>query len=110
MKKKDFWGFVIIGTILFFAGCALYARSVLVGGRPQLDEESLCPVGRELGAHTAILVDRTDPLTKDQTAHLLHLVQQVRRGLAEFEAFSIFLITGDQVSIAEPYFDLCAPP
>lgn len=110
MRKKDVLGYMIILSLLVLVSGAFYARSAILGSRPQLDEDTLCPIGKELLAHTVLLVDRTDPLTKEQTTRLFDLIRRIRRGLTEYEEFSIFLITENQISIAEPYFSLCAPP
>lgn len=91
---------VLAVTMLFFA---------IHSSKKAFDQDTLCESGKQLDAHTVVLVDKTDPLTKSQQTALVALFGQIKNKLIEGEMLSIFVIDGDEMEFPMPVFSKCAP-
>ena len=109
LSNKDKKGIVIIGVCAFFfvglGGLAIYIQSTKV----EIDEHTLCPTKDLPSGHTALLVDRTDPLAKKQTEWLFLKINQIKTNLAVHEKLSIVPITKGSGKFLNPIFSLCSP-
>jgi len=77
--------------------------------RERVDSDTLCLLNEPLTGHTAILIDRTDPLNSKQTRWLKKEIIRIKVDLKTNEKFSIFLITNASDSFLRPIFSLCSP-
>lgn len=103
--NKTSIGYIIIGACLAVF-CALFASAIVLSGE-SYDPETFCL--DELSAHTAIVLDKTDPLNKGQQDFVLKYINKEKNRLKDFEKLSIFTLTEDTYIDPEPVFSKCSP-
>jgi len=107
LGDKDKKGVLIIiccGLIFFSLGILSIYLS-----RERVDSDTLCLLNEPITGHTAILIDRTDPLNSKQTRWLKKEIIRIKVDLKTNEKLSIFLITNASDSFLRPIFSLCSP-
>ena len=107
LSKNDKKGLAIFGVV-FVVAIAIFIGPVFID-KQQFDEETLCPVDI-LYPQTVFLVDTTDTLDGREQRNLIGELEDVKDSLAEFERFSIYLISEDIGGLSDPLFDKCRPP
>ena len=109
LSKKDKTGVLICVICAFiFTGIGVIAI-IINNSKIELDENTLCPTKEPPKGHTAILVDRTDPLAQNQTKWLFTLVNKIKVNLPVYEKLSIIPITKESGKFLNPIFSLCSP-
>lgn len=99
------WGYITAVVLLL---AAIFTWLQLVA-RPSVDDSTLCEEGCLPPAATALLVDKTDPLTASQVDRLDSLIKRVKNSLVKQERFSIFVLQDEDVFFSKPVFSLCNP-
>lgn len=107
-SARDVLGLKIIGLTSCGLTVLLLAAFWLTHTRPRVDAESLCPLDLP-HAQTAILIDKTDPLTEKQKDEVSNLIKSIQPRLDLYEQLSIFKLD-DMASVSRlPVFSLCNP-
>jgi hypothetical protein len=109
MSKADKQGLIILFAIALFIFLMLALRFWLERTRYAIDEVTLCPIDAPLSGHTAILVDRTDALSNEQSRALRQLVESLGSSIRRAEKLSILAITSDAQNSLQRLFSLCSP-
>jgi uncharacterized protein len=109
LSKKDKTGIlIIIICAIFFIGIGVIAI-IVNNNKIELDENTLCLAKKPPSGHTAILVDRTDPLSQNQSKWLFILVNKIKANLPVYGKLSIIPITKESGKFLNPIFSLCSP-
>lgn len=107
-RKKDMWGFFLIVLVIFitvtFGIILLSAKSKTT----TLDRKTLCPAKGIVGK-TAILIDRTDPLTNMQQQELKIYLNDIKTSIPIHAAISIYGMDKAMPDRIEPEIYLCNP-
>ena len=99
---------IIIICAVFFISISVFAI-IVNNDKIELDKITLCPTKEPPRGHTAILVDRTDPLSQAQTKWLFELVNNIKASLSVHEKLSVIPITKESGKFIDPIFSLCSP-
>jgi uncharacterized protein len=109
LSKKDKTGIlIIIICAIIFIGIGVIAI-IVNNNKIELDENTLCLIKKPPSGHTAILVDRTDPLSQNQSKWLFILVNKIKANLPVYGKLSIIPITKESGKFLNPIFSLCSP-
>ena len=92
---------IIIICAVFFISISVFAI-IVNKNKIELDEITLCPTKEPPRGHTAILVDRTDPLSQAQTKWLFELVNNIKASLSVHEKLSVIPITKESGKFIDP--------
>ena len=107
LSKNDKKGLAIF-AVVFILAIAIFVGPVFLN-KQKFDDETLCKVDK-LYPQTIFLVDTTDTLDGREQRNLIEELENVKDSLAEFERFSIYLISEDIGGLSDPLFDKCRPP
>jgi hypothetical protein len=108
LSKKDKQG-IIVGATSLLGLVVLGMIPVIVNlTSVPYDQETLCPSEGNY-AHTVILIDKTDPLTKTQVGKLRRLIERTKSEMLMHEKLSIYVLDDRDYSVPAPRFALCNP-
>jgi hypothetical protein len=108
LSRRDIVAILGFGA-LASAGVGVYAIRRALAARQQIDPTTFCPLNGPVVGHTALVIDRTDPFTREQARQLRQLFQKLRGELAVHELLSTFLITAEVPTVARPVLSRCNP-
>lgn len=108
MNEQHKWGIVIWGVIVLIILTMGFAY-IKWGAKEPRDAETLCLLGKPPPAATALIVDKSDPLTRAQQAELKAVIKRLRRTLEVRERLSIYVLEGPTADFARAVFSLCNP-
>ena len=108
MNRQDILGATLTVVTLAFLS-SMGALAYYVSAPEAHDAETLCPIDRAV-PHTAMLVDRTDPFTKEHTTLFVSAVKRATEALRDHERLSLFLIEGSAPKTPTPILSICKPP
>jgi hypothetical protein len=89
------------------AGIAAAAYLHASGARPATDA-NLCPVGG-VGHHLAVLVDQSDPLTREQASTVVATLEHAVDAMQLGDRITVFRLSTGPERFAERLVDLCRP-
>jgi hypothetical protein len=108
LSKKDKQG-IIVGATSLLGLVVLGMIPVIVNlTSVPYDQETLCPSEGNY-AHTVVLIDKTDPLTKTQVGKLNRLIERTKSEMLLHEKLSIYVLDDRDYSVPAPKFALCNP-
>lgn len=103
--------FVLSGTLILvsvmFAGAVLGFN--LLHRSPDIDKDTLCRKDVPLEYHTVLVIDATDPFTRDQAARLRASVADERAALPMFGKLSLLFVSPKTPFEPEAIISLCNP-
>ena len=99
-------GALILASVLF-AGAVLGFN--LLHRAPAVDQDTLCRKDAPLEHHTVLLIDATDPFTRDQAARLRASVADERAALPVFGKLSLLFVSPKTPFEPEAIISLCNP-
>lgn len=108
MTKKDKQGVAILLAVCFiFLSLSVWAYR-LKASSDQYDHDTLC---RNDGAYTRlkVLIDKTDPISKQDQERLAALIRRIKDQLAANERLSLFVLDETGTYSPAPVFDMCNP-
>lgn len=102
-----------LGAVLVVVGLLLV--SALAGGawwlrhsRNEIDKETNCALSGPPAVHM-ILVDRSDPISGQQSQQIRQAINRIKDGAIEGERFDFFVFEGDAKSVLKPILSVCSP-
>src|SRR5262245_54210103 len=99
-------GALILGSVMF-TGAVLAFN--LLHRTPAVDKNTLCLRDIPLEYHTVLLIDATDPFTRDHAARLRASVTEERAELPKFGKLTVLFVSPNTPFEPETIISLCNP-
>jgi hypothetical protein len=97
---------ILIAVLLL--GGLIGAYAFVAGNRVEVDHETGCPISGP-SAITAILFDRTDPITEKQRLYLTNKLDAFREQTQKFEEVDTYSLEDQGDSVVKPLLRICDP-
>ncbi|MBF0231793.1 MAG: hypothetical protein HQK65_01970 [Desulfamplus sp.] len=111
IKKKDMQAVIIFVVLfmLFVSGWIVMYK--IESAKVRLDENTLCPINKEVDNHTVVVIDKSDEWEKEAVDGLETFLYKIHQSIPEYGRLSFVVINGDKGSYtkAVKMFDMCNP-
>ena len=110
-QKKDRQAVILIIVLSLLSISAMFTMYKLESSKVQLDKITLCPLNREIGHHTVVVLDKSDEWEQQDIDRMEGFLSDVHRSIPEYGQLTFVVITGDKGSYTKAVkkFDMCNP-